>query len=238
MIADDDPDFAETLRELLEARQYRILVAHNGQQALDTAAPDAKSLPIGPADYRKVLGFHVSAPTFHAALDVASFLQRRGRAPLFRLGADLPPAELRTHPVIAISSRPSEWAMAEASKMRFRFRPVEGPAAASYMIEDQNRPEAGWRVDGVFPFETQTSDYALITRVFDSSTRNVSVSVSGLTSFGSQAAAAVLTNPDGWKRVLAETPPDWTRRNIQIVLHTALVGRTPSTARVVAVHCW
>ena len=46
MIADDDPDFAETLRELLEARQYRILVAHNGQQALDTHDVDVLILDL------------------------------------------------------------------------------------------------------------------------------------------------------------------------------------------------
>ena len=35
LIADDDPGSAETLREFLEARRYRVLVAHDGQQALD-----------------------------------------------------------------------------------------------------------------------------------------------------------------------------------------------------------
>jgi CheY-like chemotaxis protein len=35
LIADDDPDFAESLREFLEARRYRVFVAHDGQQALD-----------------------------------------------------------------------------------------------------------------------------------------------------------------------------------------------------------
>jgi CheY-like chemotaxis protein len=36
LIADDGPDFAETLREFLESRRYRVLVAHDGQQALDS----------------------------------------------------------------------------------------------------------------------------------------------------------------------------------------------------------
>ena len=35
LITDDDPGFAETLREFLEARGYRVLVAHDGEQALD-----------------------------------------------------------------------------------------------------------------------------------------------------------------------------------------------------------
>lgn len=33
LIADDDPDFAETLREFLEARRYHVLVARDGEQA-------------------------------------------------------------------------------------------------------------------------------------------------------------------------------------------------------------
>ena len=35
LIADDDTDFAEGLREVLEAKQYRVLVAHDGQQTFD-----------------------------------------------------------------------------------------------------------------------------------------------------------------------------------------------------------
>jgi hypothetical protein len=234
-----EPVVASSEAPILRLPDYQsYLFTRQGQEVLDNARPDATSLPIGPGEYRKVLGFHVSAPTFHAAVDLALFLERKGRTPQLRIGADLTSAELRRHPVIAVSSRPSEWAMEEASGMRFRFRPVEGRTTSPYMIEDRSHPEAGWRVDNVYPFESQTSDYALISRTFDSSTRNVSVSVSGLTSFGSQAAAAFLTNPDGWKQVVAEAPSDWTRRNLQIVLRSALVGRTPGTARIVAVHCW
>ena len=234
-----EPVVASSEAPILRLPDYQSYIfTRQGQEVLDNARPDATSLPIGPGEYRKVLGFHVSAPTFHAAVDVALFLERKGRTPQLRIGADLTSAELRRHPVIAVSSRPSEWAMEEASGMRFRFRPVEGRTTSPYMIEDRSHPEAGWRVDHVYPFESQASDYALISRTFDSSTRNVSVSVSGLTSFGSQAAAAFLTNPDGWKQVVAEAPSDWTRRNLQIVLRSALVGRTPGTARIVAVHCW
>ena len=234
-----EPVVASSEAPILRLPDYQSYIfTRQGQEVLDNARPDATSLPIGPGEYRKVLGFHVSAPTFLAAVDVALFLERTGRTPQLRIGADLTSAELRRHPVIAVSSRPSEWAMEEASGMRFRFRPVEGRTTSPYMIEDRSHPEAGWRVDHVYPFESQASDYALISRTFDSSTRNVSVSVSGLTSFGSQAAAAFLTNPDGWKQVVAEAPSDWTRRNLQIVLRSALVGRTPGTARIVAVHCW
>ena len=234
-----EPVVASSEAPIVRLPDYQSYIfSRQGQEALDNARPDATSLPIGPGEYRKVLGFHVSTPTFHAAMDVALFLERKGRTPQLRIGADLAPAELRRHPVIAVSSRPSEWAMAEASGMRFRFRPIQGPTTSPYMIEDRSHPEAGWRVDNIYPFESQTSDYALVSRTFDSSTRNVSVSVSGLTSFGSQAAAAFLTNPDGWERIVTEAPSDWTRRNLQIVLRSALVGRTPSTARVVAVYCW
>ena len=35
LIADDDTDFAENLREAMEAKQYRVCVAYDGQQALE-----------------------------------------------------------------------------------------------------------------------------------------------------------------------------------------------------------
>ena len=117
-------DSAET--PILRLPEYQAHVfSRQGQEVLDTARFDATSLPIGPSQYRKVYGFHVSVPTFHAAMDVVLFLERKGRAPLLRVGSDLSPYELHRHPVIALSSRPSEWAMTEASRMRFRFSLVE-----------------------------------------------------------------------------------------------------------------
>jgi hypothetical protein len=207
-------------------------------EVLDGTPANATSVPIGPSEYRKVVGFHLSRPTFSAAWDIALFLQTRGRTALLRVGADLPAADLRRHPVIAVSSRPFEWAMTEAPDMRFSFRPIPGKGDAAYLIEDRVHPERGWRVESMFPFDAQTFDYALISRVFDRSTGNVSISASGLTSFGSQAAAEFLTNPDGWQAVAAKCPVGWEKRNLQIVLYTALVGRTPSPARVIAVHGW
>jgi len=35
LIADDDPDFARSLREALQAQRYRVFLAQDGQQALD-----------------------------------------------------------------------------------------------------------------------------------------------------------------------------------------------------------
>lgn len=231
------PVFDRQEQPILRLPESQLYVFRpEARRALDERA--SGEVRIHADEYRKVAGFHVSVPTFYAAMDIALFLQRRGRTPRMQPGSNLKPDELHRHPIIAVSSRPQEWAMGESSRVRFRIFPVEVGQVAAKWIQDSTDPGRSWRADGVFPFEAQTVDYGLITRVFDRANGNVAITVSGITSFGSQAAASFLTNPEGWSQMQVIAPADWEKKNLQIVLKTNLVGLTPSAAQVVAVHCW
>lgn len=41
-----------------------------------------------------------------------------------------------------------------------------------------------------------------------------------------------------WEKVAAEAPPDWTRKNLQIVLKVRVVNNTAKPPDVVATHFW
>lgn len=78
----------------------------------------------------------------------------------------------------------------------------------------------------------------MVTRVFDPATGRAVISAAGVTQHGTRAAAEFMTNPVYWQGLAEMLPKDWKRRNLQVVLQTYVVLRTPKPPRVLATHCW
>lgn len=82
------------------------------------------------------------------------------------------------------------------------------------------------------------ADYGLLTRLFDHATGQISMIAGGLTTFGTEAAAEILSNVADLNLVLKAAPTNWQRLNFQVVVQTVIVGTTPSHPSIVAVHFW
>ena len=82
-----------------------------------------------------------------------------------------------------------------------------------------------------------SKDYALISRVVDSATGTLVLSVGGITPFGTTAAGEFVTSPEHLERALASVR-DWSTRSLQIVLETQVIDGAAGAPRVVATHVW
>jgi len=81
-------------------------------------------------------------------------------------------------------------------------------------------------------------DYAIVSRVVDSRTGSVFVTLAGLFHQGTQAAGDFATNPRLIAGFAKQAPKDWNKKNLQVVLHTNIVNGVPESATVVAAHYW
>ena len=90
------------------------------QPRFDQLKPD-ESMQIRFSDVQSFHNWHVSLPVVQATLLVSSALERKGRAPLVRIGNDLRMDELRGHPVIAIGSFSNPWTKQNVAGLRFTF---------------------------------------------------------------------------------------------------------------------
>jgi phosphomevalonate kinase len=81
-------------------------------------------------------------------------------------------------------------------------------------------------------------DYAVVTRLLNSKTGQFVVIVAGIKSYGTQAAGEFVSNPELLRAALQEAPPDWEKKNMQIVLQTPVTEGLPSPAQVVAYYIW
>jgi hypothetical protein len=195
---------------------------------------DAVSL--GSGDVQSFHDWHVSQPVLQATLSVALALARKGTTPLVRVGTDLRRDELRGHPIIAIGSFSNPWAAQNVAGLRFTFdRGASDREPPS--IRDSLNPQRSWSLAHVFP-EPQAKDYAIVTRTFDSVTREPFVSLAGLHSFGNQIAGEFVSQESSWNELARRAPAGWEKMNLQVVLETNIIGTTPSSAKIVDVYFW
>jgi hypothetical protein len=155
-----------------------------------------------------------------------------GKPNQVRFGNDISFADLRNSPAVLIGFS-NRWSVDVSRELRFNFV-VQDHAK---MIIDRRVPSQVWHTD-MDPSGHTKMDYALISRVFDTTTGFPEVQAGGNTQYGTQAAGEFLTNGAYWQPLLDRAPKDWDTKNLQIVIRARVVGNTPGRPEVVAVHCW
>jgi hypothetical protein len=81
-------------------------------------------------------------------------------------------------------------------------------------------------------------DYAIVSRVFYPGTSSIIVEITGISHYGTEAAADLVTNPVLLQGALRKLPAGWQQKNIQMVLHVDVIFGSPSVPAVVATHVW
>lgn len=202
--------------------------------------PFSKRVEALPGEIEILPDQSINRNTMLAVMAVALFIQAQGRTPEIRLDSQLDTNELRGRPVVLLGAFNNPWTLELNREIRFAFERQDEPGQAVFAIQDRKDPERKWVVYGQprFGYDTPEVDYALVTRVFDPATRQPVISAAGITQHGTRAAAEFITNPVYWRELARTLPKDWKRRNLQVVLQTNVVMRTPKPPRVVATYCW
>ncbi len=212
------------------------------QEALAAAARSEGyriGFPLQSDDVVRVPNGQLSLQSLRAVLEMAMFLAQHGKQVQFRTPADVSFDEIRHQAVVLVGSTNNPWTVQLSQELRYSFDFVDHGRRASAWIKDKQTPhEPKWRVDRVWPYHSPSVDYAIVSRVFDTSSQRVTLSAAGMSRFGAQVAGEFLTKPQYWKPVAMQAPRGWERMNCQIVLETKLVGTTPGPPKIVATHFW
>ncbi len=167
------------------------------------------------------------------ANEVTAMLARKNRSVRLRMASGVEFADMRKSPTLLIGAVTNRWTMELQPAWRFRFvrTPEMRPA-----IQDMQTGEQ-WSVsskeDGSSP-----DDYILASRIHNSATGGMLMVAAGLKQFGTEAAGHLLTDPDQLAVILRKLPKGWESRNLQVVLHSRVIGNTPAQPEVVAAHVW
>jgi hypothetical protein len=202
--------------------------------------PLSKPLLAGPGEIEILPEQAVSRLTASCILDLALFIQRHGRTPEVQFNPQLNLEDLRSRPMVLIGAFNNPWTLDLGRDVRFVFERQDEPNQPIFAIQDRKDPARRWQVyrQPRFGYASPEVDYALVTRIFDASTRQPLISAAGVTQRGTRAAVEFITNPVYWQELARTAPKDWKRRNLQVVMQTTVVGGTPKPPRVLATHFW
>jgi hypothetical protein len=163
---------------------------------------------------------------------LSSMLTRMGRPYRLKVGNELSFQDLRTGPAILVGYSYTRWR--EISReMRFFIDGSRRPIG----ITDGGTPTP-WSLPNLPADRHTEEDYAIVSRVFHPDTHAMLVEVAGITQYGTDAGADLVTNPELMAEALRGAPAGWQRKNLQLVLHVKVISGSPSSPKVVATHFW
>jgi hypothetical protein len=173
---------------------------------------------------------YVGVGDAYAASHFAALFSKLGKPAQVRIGNEVSFADLRDSAAVLIGAYSNRWSMQMNAEYRYGF--------ARYSIVDRQEPDRVWRLGNLRPGYRSDEDYLLISRILTGYSGEPVVMAAGITHAGTQAAGELLTRPDALEAILRDAPPDWYRKNLQLVLHCKVVGLTPRPPTLVASHYW
>lgn len=163
---------------------------------------------------------------------LSALLTRRQRAYYVRIGNEISLHDLEVAPAIMVGYSLTHWKEI-SSELRYFIDASRTPVG----ITDHGAPTQ-WTLLNL-PADRHTSeDYAIVSRVFHPDTHAMLVELAGITQYGTDAASDLVTTPDLMADALRGAPPDWPKKNMQLVLHVKVISGAPSSPRVVATYFW
>lgn len=147
--------------------------------------------------------------------------------------------DLREQPTVMIGAFNNEWTLRSVGQLRYTFEKHIDGRVVSESVRDRDHPDrTNWKLTNDWPEWNITSDYAIVSRVVDTSIDRTVVTVAGITQFGTMGAGEFLTNPAYFAQALPRLPRGWQNRNLQIVLSIPVVRGAPAHPHVLATHVW
>jgi len=169
-----------------------------------------------------------------AAVRLGALLARKGK--VFQVLGDRFTSyyDLRGRPAVLLGQFNNQWTIGLTTGLRYYLdKNVEKRV---YEVRDRQRGDQV--VAAASQDAGRPSEYVIVSRVFDAATEKTVVAVAGMTYMGTAAGGDFLTNPTYLRQAFQQAPANWWRKNIQVVLETAIVAGSAGPPKVVATHFW
>jgi hypothetical protein len=155
-----------------------------------------------------------------------------GRDYRIKLGSDVSFHDLQSSPAVLIGYSYTRWGpLLRGMRYLFDTNPD------SLGITDNGKPTP-WALRAMPADRRVDEDYAIACRLFHPDTGTLIVVLSGITQYGTEAAADLVTSPARLQEAVRNLPADWAKHNLQLVLHTRVISGEAATAKVVATYVW
>jgi hypothetical protein len=146
-------------------------------------------------------------------------------------------ADLRETPAVLIGAYDNQWTLHAVGQLRYTFE--KDAVHETDFVRDRQHPESmEWKLTGAWPYWDVTTDYAIVSRIVDTTTDRPLVIAAGITHYGTTVAGEFLTKPEYFAEAVPKLPRGWQQKNLQFVLRIPVVNRTGGHPQVLAVQVW
>lgn len=200
---------------------------------LETIVPSEELKNFKAEDFLPVKDTYLTIGDAWATSQISALFTSRHHAYDLRFGSDLSFGDLRQGSAVLIGAFNNSWTLNMTDNLRFVFDSGDTP---EMHVRDRFDASRSWWPkfsDGKF-----SEDYAIVSRILDSKTGSVLVTIAGLSHSGTRAAGDFATNPHLIANLIKQAPKDWNRKNLQVVLHTNVANDIPGSPTVVAAYYW
>lgn len=198
-----------------------------------------KALPLDPkqmiawgemVEFRE---FGVAMGDAYVAAQLSALFARINKPCQVRIGSHYSFADLRNSPAVLVGAYNNRWTLQMTSNLRFVFAEEGG----HLWLEDRSSPVKVWSY-GPGPYRNITEDYGVVTRLLDSETGQLLIAAAGIGEHGTQAAGDLISGPEYLREALRTAPPDWQKKNLQVVVQTNVIDNVAGPPRVIAAYFW
>ena len=183
-------------------------------------------------DYVLLTDQFVGGGDLIATSRISGMLARMQHPYQLRVGSDVSFQDLRAAPAILVGYSYTRWKEI-SNQARFFIDTSREPVG----ITDNGQPTE-YTLPNLPADRRTTEDYAIVSRVFHPDTHAMLVELAGITQYGTEAAADLVTNPDLMAEALHGAPAGWQSKNLQLVLHVKVISGAASSPKVVKTHFW
>ena len=223
---------------LQAAYNWRSAQAQDEIQGIIEPSPQASPRrPIPEEDLVLLKDRYVALDDALCLVRITSLLERYRKPYRIRAERSTSFADLRDTPAVLIGAFDNPWTLRSVGQLRFTFS--KDSEHDTGMVHDSQHPEnTAWKLSNYWPNWDIPVDYAILTRMVDSTSDRPVIIAAGLTQYGTMGAGEFLSNPEYFSEAARRLPKDWPRKNLQIVLSVPVVNRTSGRPRILAMHLW
>jgi hypothetical protein len=177
--------------------------------------------------------YGVAMGDVYVAVRLSALFDHIDKPSQVRIGSNYSFEDLRNSPAVVVGAFNNRWTMQMTSNLRFVFAEQDG----HFRIQEQG-PAGMSRTWVQGPGGEIVQDFAIVTRLLDAKTGQVVIAAAGLGARGTQAAGEFISRPDYLEQAFRSAPPDWQKKNLQVVLQTTVTDTVAGPPRVVATYFW
>jgi hypothetical protein len=194
--------------------------------------------PNGEVPWRDMIpytDYGVAKGDVYVAVQLTALFTRRHKPSRVRIGESYSFEDLENSPSVLVGAFNNRWTLQMTSDLRFVFAEDN----ARMWIEERGPTRRVWSIYTTpGPQGEVMEDFGVATRLLDSKTGQVLIAAAGLAAAGTQAAGEFISTEGFLAEGLRKAPPNWHKKNLQVVVQTSVIDNVAGPPRVVATYFW